>query len=128
MKFFHTALSVKNLEASQKFFEEVFGFHFKVAGKRPELGVKFIMMEDQNGSMIELFEHDSPKPFEEDPMNFQQIGFKHIAFVVDDIETIFQKALDHGATVIWPIQKGVTIKKLAFIADPNGLAIELAEV
>lgn len=128
MKFFHTALAVKNLEESQNFFEEVFGFHFKVQGERPELGVKFVMVEDENGTIIEFFEHKSPKHLTEDLMDFQQIGIKHIAFVVDNIDEIMKKALTAGAKVIWPIKKGVTIKRLAFIADPNGIPIELAEV
>lgn len=128
MKFFHTALSVKNIDESQKFFEAVFEFHLKVQGERPELGVKFVMLEDENGAIIELFEHDSPIPLKEDLMDLQQIGIKHIAFVVDDIDTVMQKALEHGSTVIWPIKKGITIKRLAFIADPNGIPIELAEV
>jgi glyoxylase I family protein len=128
MKIFHTALSVKSIAESQKFFEDVFALRFKVQGERPELGVKFVMLEDENGAIIELFEHNSPIPLKGDLMDFQQIGIKHIAFAVDDIDTVMQKALAHGATVIWPIKKGITIKRLAFIADPNGIPIELAEI
>jgi glyoxylase I family protein len=128
MKFFHTALSVRNLEESQRFFETVFGFHFRTKGKRPELGVKFVMMEDKNGTIIEFFEHNSPNALTEDLMDFQQIGIKHIAFVVDNIEEVMDNALANGAKIIWKIKKGVTIKRLAFIADPNGIPIELAEV
>lgn len=128
MKFFHTALSVKNIQESQKFFEEVFDFHFKIQGERPNIGVKFVMLEDNSGSKIELFEHKSPKELTENLMDFQQIGFKHIAFIVDNLEEVFNKALHHGAKVIWPIQKGVTVKRLAFISDPNGIPIELDEL
>lgn len=128
MKFFHTALSVANISSSQKFFEEVFEFKFKIQGERPELGVKFIMLENKDGVIIELFEHSSPMPLKENLMDFQHIGIKHIAFIVDDIDAVMQKALKMGASVIWPVKKGITVKRIAFIADPNGIPIELAEV
>lgn len=128
MQFFHTALSVLNIAESQIFFEEVFEFHLKTKGERPELSVKFVMLENKDGAIIELFEHHSPNPLKEDLMDFQKVGMKHIAFIVDDIDKVMQKALEHGASVIWPIRKGITIKRLAFVADPNGIPIELAEV
>lgn len=128
MKFFHTALSVQDIVESQHFFEEVFEFHFKVKGERPELGVKFVMLENNEGVDIELFQHTSPLPLTEDLMNFQHAGIKHIAFIVEDIEAVVQKAVEQGASIIWPVKKGITVKRIAFIADPNGIPIELAEV
>ena len=127
MKIFHAAISVKDIKKSQKFYEEVFELTFKVAGERPKQGVKFIMLKDKDGRVIELFEHVSPKTLTEDLMDFSQIGIKHIAFVVDNLEETFDKAIGHGAKVLWPIQKGVTVKKLAFVSDPDGIPIELVE-
>jgi len=127
MKIFHPAISVKNLEKSRKFYETVFDLTFRVAGARPELGVKFIMLQDKDGTAIELFEHTNPKPLTEDLMDFSNIGIKHIAFIVDNLQETFDKALLNGATVIWPIQKGVTVKRLAFVKDPDGIPLELVE-
>jgi len=128
MKFFHTALSVNSFEESQKFYETVFGFHVRAKGERPELGSKFIVLDDTSGAVIELFEHKLPKKLNDDLMDFQQVGLKHIAFIVDNIDEIMSKALKNGAKVIWPIKKGITVKRIAFIADPNGIPIELVEV
>ncbi|MBA3724118.1 MAG: VOC family protein [Candidatus Levybacteria bacterium] len=127
MTFFHAAISVKNLEESRTFYEEVFDLKFRAAGERPELGVKFVILQDKNGAGVELFEHATPVPTTEDFMDFSNVGFKHIAFIVDDLEATFDKALKAGAKVIWPIKKGVTVKRLAFIADPNNIPIELVE-
>ena len=127
MKFFHTALAVKSLKETQAFYENVFGFTFKVAGERPALGVKFIMMEGEDGVRLEFFEHTSPKPLTEDLMDFSQVGIKHIAFIVENVEETFAKAIQAGATEIWKPQKGVTVKKLAFFADPNGIPVEIVE-
>jgi len=109
------------------FYEEVFNLKFKVAGERPKQNITFIMLEDENGTVVELFEHTHPKPLTEDLMDFSLIGIKHIAFIVDNLEETFEKALKNGAEVIWPIQKGVTVKRLAFVRDPDGIPIELIE-
>lgn len=131
MKFFHVGISVKSLKESQRFFEEVFDFHLKEMAENDQLKVKIAMLENKSGSIIELFEHSFPQPLNEDLMNFQQIGIKHIAFAVDNIEEVMDKAIKNGAKVIWPIREikgGATIKRLAFIKDPNGIPIELAEI
>ena len=128
MKILHTALSVKSIHDSQKFFEVVFGLHPKVKGERPELGVKFLLLEDKSGGVIELIEHNASLPLTEDLMNFQQIGFKHVAFAVEDIDLVLEKALANGAKIVSPIKKGIIVKRSAFITDPDGLPIELSEV
>ena len=128
MKYFHTALSVNSFKESLKFYETVFGFYVRAKGERPEIGSKFIVLEDTSGSIIELFENTSPKRLNQDLMDFQQVGIKHIAFIVDNIEDTINKALENGAKIVWPIKKGITVKQIAFIADPNGIPIELVEV
>ena len=128
MKYFHTALSVNSFKESLKFYETVFGFHIRAQGERSELESKFIVLEDTSGSILELFKHNSPKKLNQDLMDFQQVGIKHIAFIVDNIEDTINKALENGAKIIWPIKKGITVKRIAFISDPNGIPIELVEV
>ena len=127
MKLHHTALAVKNIKKSQKFFEEVFEMKEVSSGSRSELKAAFLNLEDKNGNRIELFEHQEPNELHEDLMDFSQVGFKHIAFSVEDLEAVIEKALRFGASIIWDIKPGVTVKRIAFIADPNGLPIELLE-
>ena len=128
MRIFHTAISVNSLEESRAFYEKVFDLKFKTEGARPEVGIKLMHLEDKHGTVIELIEHETPVPTHEDFMDFSNVGFKHIAFEVDKIEPVMEKALKLGAKVIWDIRKGVTVKRVAFITDPNGLAIELVEL
>jgi glyoxylase I family protein len=128
MTFFHAAISVNNLEESRKFYEDVFDLKLKAKGERPELGVKFVILVDENGAGVELFEHATPVPTVEDFMDFSNVGFKHIAFVVDDLEKVYDKALKAGAKIIWEPRKGVTVKRLAFIKDPNNIPVELVEL
>jgi glyoxylase I family protein len=127
MKISHTALSVKSIKKSRAFYEKVFNLTFRVAGERPEQGVSFIMLQDEHSTVIELFEHTNPKPLTQDLMDFSENGIKHIAFIVDNLEETVANALEHGAKIIWPIQKGVTVNRLAFISDPDNIPVELIE-
>ena len=129
--FNHVALSVKDLEASRKFYEDVFGLQFQKdgEGEMRELGIRFIVLADHKGNAIELFESEKQVPLAEDLMDFARHGIKHVAFTVDSIEATLEKAVSRGAEVVWPAQKaGDRIKRLAFIKDPDGIPIELAEV
>lgn len=128
MKFFHTALSVIDIEKSLPFYQNVFGLRFKAQGERPELGVRFIMLEDEDGVVVELFQHTAPSALSEDLMDFSNVGIKHIAFAVEHIEEVVEKALRAGASVIWEPRKGITVKKIAFIRDINNIPIELVEL
>ena len=128
MKFFHTAISVNDLGKSRFFYESVFGLKFLSEGERKDLNLRFINLEDENHNVIELFGHETPFPLKEDPMDFQKVGIKHIAFIVENIEAAISNTLAHGGKVIWPIKKGITVKRMAFIADPNGIPVELVEL
>ena len=64
MRFFHTALSVKSIEKSQKFYETVFGLKYSKGAERKELNVKFVQLQDDLENFIELFEHDNPLPLD----------------------------------------------------------------
>ena len=128
MKYFHTAISVNNLEESQRFYENVFNLKFQSQGERKDIKSKFISLADENHNIVELFKHENPIPLNEDLMDFQKVGIKHIAFIVNNIEEVIEKAVANGSKIIWPIQEGITIKRLAFISDPNGIPIELIEL
>jgi len=128
MRYFHTALSVKSIAVSQEFYEAVFDLKLKSQGERKELSVRFVNLEDEGGNVIELFEHNNPLPLSENLMDFQKIGIKHIAFIVDNIEDTLDKAVENGATIIWPPKEGITVKRFAFIGDLDGIPVELVEL
>lgn len=128
MKYFHTAISVNNFEESKIFYESVFNLKPHPKGEGQTSTLKFIHLEDENHNVIELFKHKYPILLKDDLMDFQKVGIKHIAFIVDNLEDAINKAVLHGAKIIKPIKDGITVKRLAFISDPNGIPIELVEL
>lgn len=125
---YHTALTVSNLDRSQKFYEAVFDFKPVSEGERPEMGLKFVVLKDSHGGHLELLAFDDTKPQDQEAAeDFNTIGIKHLAFWVEDMDEIYQKAIDHGASVFWPIKEGVHIKRIAILRDPDGIMIELSE-
>lgn len=125
---YHTALTVRDLKTSRHFYETLFGLKFAFQGERPELGLRFVMLEDERGNKLELMEFRESKAIDPEAEDLKKIGLKHVAFAVEDIEGVYGQALRLGSKVIWPIKKGVTVKRIAFITDPDGMPVELAEL
>lgn len=123
----HTSINVSNLEKSQQFYQSLFDLEFHNSFDRPEENLKGIILKDNKNNLIELLFTTNGSSESQVSDHLHQIGIKHLAFLVDDIETIFAEAQSLGAKVIWPIKDGITVKKIAFISDPDGIPIELLE-
>lgn len=125
---YHTAFTVSDLERSINFYKQIFEFEEVSRGERPELGMEFVVLKDSHGGHLELFGFDEVKPLDQAAIeDFNTIGIKHLAFWVEDMEETFKKAIEHGASVFWPIKEGIHIKRIAIVRDPDGIIIELSE-
>jgi catechol 2,3-dioxygenase-like lactoylglutathione lyase family enzyme len=78
---------------------------------------------------LELIEYSSPVS-ERDPemSRANQIGLRHIAFEVEDIESVVQNLQAQGIQFFSPVQtyakKG---KKIVYFLGPDGILLELAQ-
>ncbi|MCF1685856.1 VOC family protein [Tetragenococcus halophilus] len=87
------------------------------------------MLATQEGeTMIELVKFHSPsdKSGVQYPLS-NTLGIRHIAFAVEDIESIVAKAQKKGAALIGEIQNYKNMYKLCYIRGPEGIILELAE-
>jgi len=78
---------------------------------------------------LELIEYTSP-PSERDPNmgKANQIGFRHIAFEVENIDKIVQDLQDKGIKFISSIHTyPKTGKRLVYFCGPDGILLELAQ-
>ncbi|MDO8659895.1 MAG: VOC family protein, partial [Candidatus Parcubacteria bacterium] len=122
MKIHHTALTVLSLEKSVEFYQDVFGLKVEGTFTKEESGIKFVLMSDENGGRIELFEFKDSTVLPESQNNFSTQGIKHIAFESEDVEAVWTKLKDKYECT--DVKNGVSAKYF-FIKDPTNIPLEI---
>ena len=123
MKFLHTMIRVKDIEASMKFYTEVLNMKFDHK-KRLEDCWLYFLTDKENTCQIELTVND------ETPANGYEIGngFGHFAFSVESLDKFTEKINQLGYEYLYaPFDLNGKGSKIAFIKDPDGYEIELIE-
>ncbi|CAL2084710.1 VOC family protein [Tenacibaculum sp. 190524A02b] len=120
----HTAIICSNYTISKHFYTEILGLeiikeHYRVDRDSYKLDLGL------NGNyIIELFSFPDPPKRLSFP---ESCGLRHLAFEVDNIETIIDKLKSENLS-IQPIRiDEYTGKKFTFFFDPDDLPIELYE-
>lgn len=136
LAFSHPCLVVPDLEVARVFYEKMFGFsHLSDEGwshnpaidkaiGTPNSACKGYMMRGHN-CLLELFEFSSPEQSPQNPaaLDSQELGIRHLAFYVDDVETESRRFVDLGGSYFGEPTQGV-----AYLRDPFGNIIELCEI
>jgi predicted enzyme related to lactoylglutathione lyase len=82
---------------------------------------------EENGPTLEIFQYENTE--KKLPPKADREGFRHIAFHVDDVRTIHEKALLNGGCKLGEIStkeiKGIGVLTFVYITDPEGNIIEL---
>lgn len=121
----HTAITVKDMDLSVKFYTEALGFTKVFEIPNPEDGSPWIVyLNVAKGQFIELF-YDGTK---ENPWNPSLIGFNHLCFEVDDIHKSAQQVKDAGFEIEIEPKEGCDFNWQAWARDPNGIRIELMQM
>jgi catechol 2,3-dioxygenase-like lactoylglutathione lyase family enzyme len=129
----HTGQVVTDLEASKRFYREVFGFKFwyeitpddeataKLSCLPTPLGVTASYLT-LDGLVLELLHYSAPgaiAPFRPRAMN--EPGLTHLSISVDDVRGTAERATEYGGQIIEESDVGAAI----FIRDPDGQLLEL---
>jgi len=137
--FHHTAISVADLDRSIRFYCDLLGMkvewridHRKSEALEKVVGLKNVevsyAMLSGWGGRIEIFQYHSPQG-ERFPPNKPVCdkGITHLAFQVEEIDSLYEKLLSHGVRFNSPpqvVREGV---KAAYFHDPDGMTIEFVQ-
>jgi glyoxylase I family protein len=143
-RFFHVNICVRDMERSIRFYERL-GFRkvndFMLGGGEPSIGAAlgvevkqlrgvFMRLGDKRDSpMIDLVQFVDPPPQGEPYPSLNNVGICRIAFLVDDIDTVYQELQAQQVEFVRPLQKldGPKGSKIGVVCfkDPDGTVLEL---
>lgn len=140
----HVGITVKDLEASVRFYHDVLGLQFSnepspwfdAPELGPAVGVPGAGLRQVSltlgDSTLELLEYKSPPSDTEKPLPSNNIGASHVAFLVEDIHAkkaeLEAKGIEFYSDVN-VVDEGVLAGwRWVYFEDPDGYPLELVEV
>jgi lactoylglutathione lyase len=123
VKFAHTSITVRNIDASLKFYTEVMGLDFERRRPIPENRAEIAFVWDPaSGARVELTCWEGKERIEAG----EQLD--HLAFEVPDLDRFLALAREKKVRIAkepYSLKGGTT--RIAFILDPDDVWIELLE-
>jgi len=128
-KIHHVAISVRDLEVSEKFYA-YFGFELITEWTARDNTLKITHMAQSDGYILELFTYSLNSQAEalssEVGNNLERVGLKHIAFNVPSLDDVKARMASDGIGGMTDTVRGQTIDYF-FLPDPDGNWIEILE-
>jgi catechol 2,3-dioxygenase-like lactoylglutathione lyase family enzyme len=140
----HVGITVKDLDASIRFYHDVLGLEFSNEPSpwfdAPELGVAVgvpgaglrqvsLLLGD---TTLELLEYKSPPSETAEPLRSNNLGASHVAFLVEDIHAKKAELEARGIEFysdVNVVDEGVLAGwRWVYFQDPDGYPLELVEV
>lgn len=127
--FFHLALTVKNLEKFESFYQKYFGFR---RARVIDLGddAKLVFMKNDDNFYFEVFPVEEQRPYpmaEADGPHYA--GLRHMAFSVDDVDAKVAEMGEDAQITLGPLHFDEVIEgwKTVWLKDPEGNIIEITQ-
>jgi len=121
----HVGIVVSDLERSTAFYRAL---GFEIAEDMPwDDGSRAIRFLESGGLQLELFWYAETPAAPAAPQG-KQLGFRHLAFLVDDIDAALGRLKADGVVPADVEVRDVPLGfRIAFFNDPDGLEIELSQ-
>ena len=119
MKYLHTMVRVRDLEASLRFYCDGLGLKEsrRVDNEKGRFTLVFLSAPLDHGPEVELTYNWDPEDY--------GIGraFGHLAYEVDDIYAVCRHLMEQGITINRPPRDG----RMAFVRSPDRISVELLQ-
>lgn len=126
----HAGTSVADLDRSQTFYSEAFGFEVEEEFRIPVAPIRGLVLKHPGGARVELFCRDGsePSPPGHPIDSTQRHGWFQLAFRVEQVDEAFDRVVACGARAVKPpFTAPDGVSRVAFVGDPDGNLIELIE-
>lgn len=120
----HISIICSNYKISKKFYTEILGLEIVREVYRPDRESYKLDLSLKGEYILELFSFPSPPKRKSYP---EAAGLRHLAFEVNQIEKVIEELKEKDIVAEQIRVDEFTGKKFTFIADPDGLPIELYE-
>ncbi len=120
----HVAVIASDYARSRAFYTEVLGLRVVAENFRAERRSWKLDLALADGTQVELFSFPDPPAR---PSRPEACGLRHLAFAVDDVDSVLDELRSKGVTVEQVRVDEYTGRRFAFFADPDGLPLELYE-
>jgi len=119
MKYLHTMVRVKDVDASLDFYCDKLGLVElrRYDSEQGRFTLIFLAAPGDEDAQVELTWNWDPEDYDEGR------NFGHLAYAVDDIYALCQHLLDNGVTINRPPRDG----RMAFVRSPDNISIELLQ-
>jgi lactoylglutathione lyase len=114
MKYLHTMVRVKDLEASLAFYCQ----HLGLDNEQGRFSLVFLAAPGDSSAQVELTYN-----WDGDELGEGDRNFGHLAYAVDNIYATCQHLLDSGVIINRPPRDG----RMAFVRSPDNISIELLQ-
>lgn len=135
----HVGIVVDDLKAAIEFFVEL-GLEVqaevpvqgrwvdRVVGlKGVQADIAILQTADGNGR-LELIKFHAPRAKGNEPLApANQLGIRHVAFAVKDIESVLDGLQARGKELVGYLEQFENTYKLCYVRGPEGIIVELAE-
>jgi glyoxylase I family protein len=119
----HVAITVKDLAKSIEFYKDKLGFSVIREGDTPTQKMVFV---GNDLAELELFEIKKGVAKEVPPLKADEVGIKHIAFHVDNLEGMVEEMKKKGVKFTTEINKRGSRSHI-FFKDPDGTILQLLQ-
>jgi lactoylglutathione lyase len=119
MRYLHTMVRVRDLDASLKFYCDALGLREvrRTENDKGRYTLVFLAAPGDEDAQVELTYNWDPEDY--------KIGraFGHLAYEVDDIYAACERLQQHGVTINRPPRDG----RMAFVRSPDNISVELLQ-
>lgn len=127
--FEHAGIAASDLDRSIAFYCDLLGLRLILRKAAPRGGGELAFL-DAGNAQLELI---CPSPSVTSParrLPNTEAGIRHLTFAYEDIDAIYQTLLEADVSIIEPPRDALNqeiLKRVAFVLDPDGNIIELAQ-